>query len=361
MRRARLGLALGAISAIAAIAACALDETGLAGDGGGPDVITVLDGGPDADAAEDVTYDVPDLGVGETESGLPCTCVTGVPVNYVVVEYDPTQRVACTPGYGTSADLEEVLSSPSAQCSCSCNGTPTTAPSCACGNDPATFTLHGGMSDCTAYNNVTVKANNGSCFTTPQTLPITGNGGAYMLAIPSSSCAASGGQCGPGTPKQTLPDASIAQGRSCDQTAASGACNGGVCLPSPESGYELCITNHTAATSCNAFPDFPEAHLVGDNVVDNRGCSGTCGCGIVDAGSCGDPVLELWNTANNCAGPADVVLDASCSQANEPNNPTFNSTRYDVPHSGGACGVTSSTSPTGGVVPTNRYVICCRP
>ncbi|HEY1956802.1 MAG TPA: hypothetical protein VGH28_14380 [Polyangiaceae bacterium] len=346
------------IFAAVAIAACALDESGTP-DSGAPDVFA-----PDVtpgDGGLDVGYDVPDLGVGETESGLPCTCVTSVPSGYAVVEYDPTQQPACSPGYDASTPLDEVLSAPPAQCSCQCGAVPTTPPSCSCGTDPATFTIHGGQSDCTGYTNQSLQASTGSCYTTSQALPVTGNGADYLLAIPTAPCVPGGGTCGAGVPSQSVPDASIAQGRACDIASPTGSCNGGVCLPTPGSGYELCITAHDASTSCAAFTDFPEQHLVGDGVSDSRGCNGTCGCGFVDAGSCGSPVVELWNNSGNCNGTPDVVLDAGCTNARQGNNPTFQSAHYDVPHSGGACGTIGAYNPTGGAVVTNRYVICCRP
>ena len=107
MTRVGAGALLGTLGAIVSLGACALDESGIASDGGSTlDVVgndVQIDGGPDVgqDAPIDVTYDVPDLGVGETEAGVPCTCVSSVPSGYTIVEYVSNQRPTCTAGiYG---------------------------------------------------------------------------------------------------------------------------------------------------------------------------------------------------------------------------------------------------------------------
>ena len=366
MRRVGLGLALGAISAVAAVAACALDESGAASDGGSPDVVT-LDGGPDgnfADAdAADVTFDVPDLGVGETEAGLPCTCVTDVPNGYTVVEYVAKQQPGCTAGYDASTDYLENPQAGASTCSCTCSGAPANA-ACSCGANPATFDVSSGNGNCTDVTNESLQANAGTCFGVAQSLNPLGNKLNDMLVAPASPCKASGGTCGAGTPTQTFPTPTVDQARTCTLAAPTAACNGGTCIPSQGGPYALCVTNF-AVGSCGGLTDFPVAHLVGTGTQDDRSCGPSpCTCSVLDAGSCGTPTLDLWNTSTSCGGSPDESLpadNATCSSVGFANGQTFASTRYSVAQSGGACGFTGTFSAQGGVVLTNRFTICCRP
>src|SRR4051812_20429227 len=102
MTRIGAGILLGVLGACASIGACALDENGTASDGGTLDVSVDVgvDAGTDVtqDVVQDVTYDIADLGVFETESGAPCTCVPSVPNGYTVVEYVPDQKPGCSAG-----------------------------------------------------------------------------------------------------------------------------------------------------------------------------------------------------------------------------------------------------------------------
>jgi hypothetical protein len=368
MRRIPLGIVLGALGASCAIGACALDETGTFSDGGGgPDVITVVDGGPDVVSQdvtqEDVSYDVPDLGVGETEAGLPCTCVSSVPSGYTIVEYVPDQRPTCTTGYGASKDYVENPTSAQPTCGCSCSSSPTQAPTCSCGANPATFNISSGNGNCTDITNESVVANVGSCYKTAQTLTPTGQKLNNMLAAPATPCTASGGQCGTPTKTSTIPSPTAQQGRTCNLSASTASCNNnGVCIPTQGSPFGLCVTNFTGASCPSAFP---VAHTVGSAISDTRACSGACSCAITSAGTCGVPQLTLYSGDTNCGNSGSNVTipadNSTCVFAGYGNGTTFDSARYTITQSGGTCGVTGSSTLTGGLGVTSPFTICCRP
>ena len=359
-------MALGAAVAAAFVGACALDESGTTTDGGGPDVTPVEAGGPDADAdaAEDVTYDVPDLGVGETESGLPCTCVSTAPQGYEYVEYVPNQRPPCSAGYDASADwLENVQATP-ASCTCTCGSTPTAPPVCTCGTDPVTFGVKSGHGNCTDYTGEALAASAApGCDLAPQTITATGNGVDDILALPPAACTAKGGTCPAGQPKQQVAPYTVDQGRSCTVAASLGSCSGGTCVPTQGSGYKLCVTDFKTVSNTCPLSSFPVPHLVGGSVSDSRACGGNCTCGIVDAGTCGTPQIDLWKVSANCSGPPDLTIaaDGTCQAINQGNVLAVTSSRYSTTDTTSACGYNGNYNATGGAVLANRFTICCQP
>ncbi len=368
MRRISLGIVVGAFGASCAIGACALDESGTFSDGGGgPDVISV-DGGPDADVVsqdvtqEDVSYDVPDLGVGETEAGLPCTCVSAVPNGYTIVEYVSDQRPGCSTGYGASKDYVENPTSAQPTCSCSCSATPTQAPTCSCGANPATFNISSGNGNCTDITNESVVANVGSCYKTAQSLIPTGQKLNNMLAAPATPCTAAGGQCALPSKTSNIPAPTAQQGRTCNLTASTASCTGGVCIPTQGTPFGLCVTNFTAAACPSAFP---VAHTAGSAISDTRACNNSCSCTMTSTGTCGVPQLTLYSGDNNCGtSGTNVTLPAdntTCTNAGYGNGTTFDSARYTITQSGGACGLSGSSTLTGALGVTSPFTICCHP
>jgi hypothetical protein len=369
MRRARLGLVLGVTAALIGIGACALDESGSYSDGGVlPDVIVQNDASLDMNAAEDVTYDVPDLGVGETESGLPCTCVIPPDAgNYVYVEYTPTSRPNCdSPAYANHVDWQEVMTWTPDTCSCVCNS-PQPPPGCSCGNTP-TFAISSGNGNCTDVTDASLQAAQApGCDKSSQTLnPGSGEVNNMKASLGQATCAPFGGGCGNPTKNITSGGTpTIGMGRACPLQAATSTCNGGnVCVPTQGAPYSLCVTNMTN-DPCPS--DFPVRHLVGTGTQDNRGCGpSTCGpgsCTIVDSGTCGVPQIVLSPNDNNCGGTTVTlpVDNTTCVQTSFGDSVTIDSTRYTITQSGGACGLASAFNPTGGVVATGGYAICCQP
>jgi hypothetical protein len=352
---------LGSVAALAALGSCAIDESGT-GDGSFPDVAfdVSIEAGLDADAVEDVTYDVPDLGTGETDTGAPCTCVTSVPSGYTVVEYVPDQRPGCTTGYSASKDYVENPTAAASTCSCTCGTTPTQAPTCSCGN-PASFNVSSGKTDCTTVPDAGTLLASTNCYKTPQTITATGGNLAEMGVSPPTACTASGGNCGAPSKTATFPKASASSGRACNLQDSIGTCSGGVCVPSQGAPFDLCVTNLTMDACPTA--DFPYSHVVGDGIADTRSCGpDSCGCSIVNVGTCGTPQVELWLTSGNCSGPPSQTLPAdgtTCTPVAYGNTATFNSTAYTVSQSGGACGFSGTYAPTGSLGVTNQVRICC--
>jgi hypothetical protein len=369
MERVRLGIAIGTIGAVCALGACALDESGTFSDGGaGPDVIIGPDGGPDVTqqdvTQEDVSYDVPDLGVGETEAGLPCTCVSSVPSGYTIVEYVPNQRPACSTGYGSQKDYVENPTAAASTCSCTCGATPTQAPTCSCGN-PATFNISSGHGNCTDVKNESLQAAT-NCYKTAQSL----NPGSQqlddMLAAPASACTASGGACANPTKVQTIPAPTSDQGRVCNLSASTSTCsNNGICIPTQASPYGLCVTNFTM-DACSD-PNFPVTHVVGTGISDTRTCgpSACTSCTVTNTGTCGTPQLTLYPpNENNCGGTSSITLPAdnsTCTAVGLGNGATFGSAKYSVSQSGGTCGYTGTFTPQGALSVTGAFNVCCHP
>lgn len=361
MTRVGAGILLGACFGLASIGACALDEVGTSSDGSALDVTTdvAFDGG--SDAIQDVTYDIPDLGAGETESGLPCTCVPTPPTGYTVVEYVPDQRPSCTAGYDpTPKDYIEGTGAP-AQCSCMCTSTPASA-SCACGNNPASFVISSGNTDCAIATNQNVVANAGSCYTTAQPLMPGGNKLNMMQAALGNNACSATATCAQVVKNQNIPDASVEQGRACTLDAATTSCGGGTtCVPNQGGPFSMCITNGSMAQCPNGFP-IP--HVVGTGPNDTRGCTGTCSCNLVDAGTCGVPQLTLYETDTNCGTTGSSVSmpvdDSTCVSAGYNGGTTFASAKYTIAHSGGACGLSGSSTPTGNFALAGAFRVCCR-
>ncbi len=368
MRRVRFGLALGALAALIGIGACALDESGTFVDSGiTPDVFQP-DASLDMNAAEDVTYDVPDLGTGETESGLPCTCVVPPDAgNYVYVEYTPTSRPNCdTPAYANHVDWQEVIAWTPDTCSCTCSA-PNPSPTCTCGAQP-TFAISSGNGNCTDVTNENLQAALGppGCDKSQQMLnPGSGKVNNMLAALGNTTCATTGGGCG--NPNKVMTSGgppTVGMGRACPLQAATSTCNGGnVCVPTQGAPYKLCVTNMTN-DPCPS--DFPVQHLVG-TVQDSRGCGpNACGpgsCTLTDSGTCGVPQLILSPGDNNCGGTTVTlpVDNKTCVTTTFGDSVNISSTHYTIAQSGGACGLTSGFNPTGGVVTTGGYAICCQP
>lgn len=360
---ARFGAAIlvGALGAIASIGACAIDENGSSSDGGNTiDVVNPIDGGGDRDAPQDVTFDIPDLGVFETESGVPCTCVASVPNGYTVVEYVADQQPTCSKGYATPNNYMENPSAQPSTCTCTCGSTPTSG-SCACGADPATFDISSGNGNCTDNTSESLQASAGSCYTTSQSLSPNGNKLNDMLAAPHTTCTAQV-TCGAPTKTAIIPDASVEQGRTCTLISGLTSCNGGTCIPNQGAPFAMCVTNNK---SDPCPPSFPIAHTVGTGVTDDRACTGACTtCSATNAGSCGTPQLVLYAGDGNCGSqgttttlPAD---NTTCTSVGFGGGQTFDSAKYTISHTGGACAFNGSFGATGTLGLSNTFRVCCR-
>ncbi len=369
MRHVRLSIALGVFSAFAVLGACSLDESG-SFDSGGPDVIVTNDSGVlDVISAEDVTYDVPDLGVGETESGLPCTCVTSIPAGYNVVEYSATTQGNCSTGYASKPLLwMENPTAGTTTCTCTCSPTPSQNPTCTCGATVDFDVTGGSNNQCNSVAGQKITAGS-TCYNTTQNLtsPANSNDINYLkAAVAPNACATmNNAQCGQGAADASIPAYAIDHGESCTLEAGTATCtNNGVCIPTQATAYELCVTNGQVEPSC-PFTDFPEMHLVGTSVTDSRACGpNSCSCSVTEAGTCQPPVLFLDTNNGNCnPNSATIIADnTTCTNPGYGSIETINSASYSVAYgSGAACGFTGNYGPTGGLAMSGGYTICCRP
>src|ERR1044071_6297129 len=102
MGTVRLALIVGGLGGAALVGACGLVEGGVGADmdSGGPDTMMMMmgdGGGMDVTMLPEAPMDImtPDLGTGETESGVTCTCTPAIPANWSVVDLNPKTRPAC--------------------------------------------------------------------------------------------------------------------------------------------------------------------------------------------------------------------------------------------------------------------------
>jgi hypothetical protein len=368
MRGRRLGVVLVAVLPVAFVGACALDEAGTAGDGGGPDVtldVVGVDATPDGDAGtNEAAADVVDDGDSQTADVVPdvvpdviptcgsgTTCLPTLSGNFRYVEYEGANLSACTQGFGGQKDLRENPQPVNNSCSCSCATKPATDPTCTCGGTTAAFDILSG-SNCPPGSPSEVLAST-SCYTTTQSL--SGNNDA-IVAQPDAGCAPSGGACGNASPASNFTSTSTPV-RRCDVTGTPPACNGGSCVPNPAGSYARCVTDGTLLASCPG--GFPNAHVVGTGVTDTRTCSCTGSCGL-NAGTCGTPTLTLY-TSGNCGAGAQPAIpaDGTTCKTGFGVNPSWGSAKYTSASTGASCSYSGGTSIGGGVALTGAYTICC--
>ena len=367
MRGWRIGVLLGGAVPVAFVGACALDESGSQGDGGGADVtvdVVGVDATPDVDAAAneaspdvvgadgDAQADVlPDVA---PQCGSGATCEPALTGNFHYVEYEGTNLTGCTQGYGAQQNLLENPQSVTANCSCSCVAKPTADPTCTCGGTTAAFDILSG-SNCPSPTTASELLASTSCYTTTQSL--NGNNDA-IIAKPDAGCAASGGTCGSASATPGF-SSSATQVRRCNVSGSPPACTGGSCVPNPSGNYARCITDDTLLASCpNTFPN---AHVVGTGVTDTRVCGCTGSCGISNAGACGTPTLTLY-TSNNCGAGAQpaITADGTSCKSGFGVNPSWGSAKYASTDTGATCGYSGGTSITGGIALSGAYTICCQ-
>jgi hypothetical protein len=355
MLRLRVALGVGAAIAIGAIGACALDESGTAGDSGGPDV--GADVHFDAGDAGDVFIDVPAIDVFLPGCDAGSTCVANVPGGYKIVEYVPTTLTGCTPGYGQQADLIENPTAGTATCSCGCgSSTPTSNPNCACTNNLAAFDVLYGQ-NCGQANSPTELLADVNCY--KMTQAISGNADA-LIAKPDAGCTATGGACG-GSAASSSFTVNAPKTRRCDlNTSNTPPCQaGGICVPNPTNPYVICITDGTM----NPCPSNLTTHVVGTNAVDTRACVCTGTCGISSVGTCGNPTLTLYSSNDCTTGGTNLTANGSSCTAGFGNNPSWQSAKYASQNSNAQCGYSGGQYVDGGVSldSNGAYRICCQP
>lgn len=359
MRRVLLASSMAGI-----IVACGLEIGGPSSeivDGGDDVIVSMMDASADTtmwpdNFIMDVTYDIPDLGTGETEAGIPCTCVPPVPSGWTLVSYNQKMQTACPEYYmGPSVNyVENPVAIGPTQCACMCNGF-STAPSCT-GNVTFTIETDKGMSCSDATHTVMC---NSTCTTGMWTWTATGNKLNYMKTS-AAAPSASGGVCAAPTATKNVPGYTVDQGRACELSAPLGLCAmNNICAPVLAQGEQLCIRhNQLGHVSCPA--EYPKPHKVGTSVIDTRGCGpSNCTSCTAKQGSCSQPKLNLY-TDNQCMmlGTSEDA-NGMCTNVGLGNAATFLSARYDSTNSGASCSA-PAYSPIGSLDVSNAQTICCR-
>ena len=285
------------------------------------------------DASASADAGLPDVGVGADGCGGPdLACVPAVAAGWTYVAYDQAFRSSCASRYGTPVDVSEGISAPAATCTCGCD---VTASTCS--------TLHLTVGNDSTCSNETKQVENGTACS---------NLSATIATKPGDQIAATGAPSGGGC----TPDAGTAlpaitfgnQGRICELAVAPGACDQGMCVPSP-APYGACV-RHAGALACPA--GYPVAHQVGTTVADTRGCS-ACTCGF-DAGACGGSLVIAQNGGCN-QGAQTIPVNGTCTSV--PGG-MYKSFAY-TPIAASATCTPSTTAPTGDASFSDLATICC--
>jgi hypothetical protein len=361
---ARFALVFGGLAGAGVVGACGLESGGPGGDidSGGSDVV-ITDGGVDIVMLPDAPMDImtPDLGTGETESGMLCTCTPQVPNGWSVVIYNQKMRPACGKDFDMPSNVIENPTAQPATCNCTCSMNPQTQPACT-GN--VSFGLNFGPANTCVEQQQTIVA--GTTCTAgpfgPYSAP-DGGGGLDDLAVKANAPSPSGGACGGVNVTKGGPMPTSEQGRTCKPKAAPGTCGQGLCVPTPNAPDGICI-QMAGVRMCPG--GFPNTHYVGTGatpIFDGRICTPSQGCAFTNMGACSTPSLSFWAQNNpNCNGGPQYTKpsDTSCTQVSHGDGPlTYGSTRYGSNISGAACGYGGACNSGGSVSPANIVTICC--
>lgn len=345
------------IVVVPVLAACGtlfdVDHDYTVGDGAASDV-NPIDGSMTDSSLPDAPMDIgtPDLGTGETEAGLPCTCIPMVPAGWKITSYTAKSRPACSNGWSNPTNGIENAAAPPPTCACNCGSAPTMQPAC---TGSTNFTLNFSKANLCNASTGMVPANT-TC-TTGQWNFAPGSNGLDYLAITGAKPTPSNGTCGSVSIAKTLPSPTSDQGRSCDLTAALGSCGNGSCVATPSPPDAICIEKD-GVQQCP--PTFPNTHFVGASIVDTRGCTASQGCTFTNMGTCSTPSVSLWATVSCGGQPAAMELaDGSCNFVAFGNAITLQSTSYTSTISGAACGFAGTCLPTGSISLANIRTICC--
>lgn len=227
---------------------------------------------------------------------------------------------------GPATTLSSGLSAQPAVCGCSCG--PPTDVSCSISVTP-------GDASCTAIGaSSTYSA--GSCVTTDYT---------SLLGSPQ----ASGGSCAP-NPSTTLPPVTWSTAiQSCQPAAAAaGSCTGsGVCLPTLDANFALCI-QQAGDVPCPSGA-YGSKLVAYEGVSDSRGCA-SCTCGGASGVSCGG----TWITYSS--GSCSTSTGSNGLSGCEPGG----AGAYSATTSGGSC-VASTPQATGTATASGPITFCCMP
>ncbi len=362
MGMVRLALVFGGLTGEAVVGACGLEAGGPGGDvdsGGDPDVM--IDGAADITMLPDAPMDImtPDLGTGETESGVLCTCTAAVPNTWSVVVYSPKTRTMCGNDFDSSSDVIEDPVAQPATCMCTCSSSPQTQPTCT-GSLQFSLNFDSGSSCNNQSFNITVGS---MCTAGPfGAYSATGNR-LNMMAVTGNPPNAGGGTCGGVNVTKGGPAPTSDEGRTCKPKVPPGKCGPGLCVPTPMAPDIICILKAGIQLMCPA--GFPNTHYVGTGgnpITDGRICTPSQVC-TLNRGTCSTPSMSLWPSGNTMCNnnPANTEpVDSSCNTVSYGNGPlTFGSASYSSNNSGASCSYGGTCTASGTVTPANVVTICC--
>jgi len=347
------------------VGACGLVEGGMGADpdsGMMPDVVMMTDGGGmDTFMLPDAPMDImtPDLGTGETEAGIACTCTPAIPANWSVVELNAKNRPACPMNWDTATNTIESPIGANATCSCSCNSSPMTAPACT-GNVNFTINFDKNSACGTVTQNLTA---NSTCTAGPFGPWTATANNLDNASVSGNAPSPSGGQCGAVSVMKTVQPPTFDSGRFCKPKVAPGSCGGTTaCVPTVSSPEAICIAAAGVQVCPNGWPNTHFTAPSNASIVDGRMCSANQGCSFSNMGTCSTPTLDLWRTSAICMGGADDSLDGTCRNVGYANGPvTYAAARYKSAPSGATCGYAGTCTASGSVTlnPNNVTTICC--
>lgn len=366
MGTVRLGLIVGGLGGAAMIGACGLVEGGVGGDldsGSGPDVVMMTDGGGMMDVLmlPDAPMDImtPDLGTGETEAGILCTCTPLVPNGWNVVTYVQKSTPGCDKAFNGPVNTFENVTAPAPTCACSCGASLITPTTCT-GN--VTFNVKHDNNNCSTADGLSITAGT-SC--TMGSWQYNGTGQEYdHMAVSATAPNPSGGQCGNVTVMKSAQQPTSDQGRTCKPKVAPGTCGNGLCVPTPAAPDGICIAMLGIQAQCPM--GWPNTHYVGIGMTpftDTRGCAANQAC-TLNPGTCSTPQLSAWQSNNNCQGGAALgpqAADGTCQNVGLGNGVTFQSARYTSTPSGASCSWAGQCVASGTVTinAASAMTICC--
>jgi hypothetical protein len=330
-----LGVALGALVALATSACSTVPDLVFDdGDGG-------ADGGPCVKTGPEICDDGIDNDCnGKTDCADDACqqryrCVDRAPDDWQLTALAQGGRPTCPDGFGDSSDVRAVRGSSGAPtCGCDCGGASACSPngivagidnSPGCGGTSQTFDA---STDCQRLNG----------------LQISGNAFVKATAGTATSCRS--------TANGTV--AEVRDGRTCAVRRAGGGCGASqVCVPRTTSGYSVCIAKGGSQTCPGAFPTSISA---GSNVQqDSRACS-SCTC---TAAPCTGEV-KLYDN-RDCSSGEKLTLAASAPPGNcdRVSNGSFQARGYTATIAGG-CVMAAAGKGSGTLTLADERTICCK-
>ena len=326
-----------------------VDATTDGGNPPGPDAAN--DGGPASDGSP---QDGPVADVLE-EPPPSCTgsfaCVPAIPSGWMgplEVYSGAGPAPACSTGFGSPQDANDMLVSNPATCGCLCG-----TPAMQCSSPQTSFFNYATATGCGA-NPCAMADLTSSCTMVSAGSMCT----AALIAMSSPQAAVLDAGCPPQS-TATIPQTSWGvDARACTSTVALAQLDcgsGAVCSPKPAApfGSSICIAS-TGDVACPTA-NYTTRHVYYDGVIDTRGCS-ACSC-TAQSFSCSATIDVYPSSVQACSTgmPISYTGAVTCEPVDQPAD-----MQLVVTPSLGTCTPSQST-PTGGELPAKPLTVCCAP